>query len=636
MKKSKFLVALACFGLLVTGCNKPAESKESKPAGTSGNSQQSAQPSSNKPVSSAPAASSSTQPAHEHSYAAVGTAVKNADDKDVFLKKCSANDDQYIGILFDDYSEKSADFGSTSGYNNVPEELRNESKLLAKNSTISWKVNVNKAIANAKLAFGVVYTGSDHGTQGAADGSTVKYSVKVNSGDFADWDIGDNTYDDLGMSQTARTYVTFATINLVEGENVITLRQNNAGYRLLYGGEVQIHFAGDAVPVAAPAPAEGYAITFASTHCKIYAFDDEDFTVAPKEVTGPVLSRDADGNITKYVAPDAAQGIAEVKPQINFKVVCDDGYEVDTNCIAISGTEHNEWNHLDDVREGIFSVTTIKADLTITVTPVTTGTLKAGYVATFVTEHCSIKVYTAKDFKAEDTATPYMSRNKTKADDGTYPYAKGEDAQISFEVVPEEGYEFVSGLDVGAEAKANAIDFIAPEGYNKVKRSAENRYNLTKVSRDLTITIKCTEKEEVPPEPPVDGTKVTKTSAELKAENNWVDANAIAPFSIGEVNVTLTGDNGDTKYYDNGANIRVYVLKNGGTGTASFTAKEGYIIVSIKLTFVLNKGVGEFPLTSGQADTVNAASKTYTLTNNSTSDNEQLRITAFEIVYKAA
>ena len=36
------------------------------------------------------------------------------------------------------------------------------------------------------------------------------------------------------------------------------------------------------------------------------------------------------------------------------------------------------------------------------------------------------------------------------------------------------------------------INYIAPEGYNKIKRAAENRYNLTKVSRDLTITIKCT------------------------------------------------------------------------------------------------------------------------------------------------
>lgn len=635
MKKSKFLVALACFGLLVTGCNKPAESKESKPASASGNSQ-AVQPSSNKPSSSAPA--SSTQPAHEHSYAAVGTAVKNADDKDVFLKRCSANDDQYIGILFDDFSEKSADFGSTSNYNNVPEEIRNESKLLAKDSTISWKINVNKAITGAKLAFGVVYTGSDHGSQGAADGSTMKYSVKVNNGEFADWDIGEETYDSLGLSQTARAYVNYATISLVEGENVITLRQNNAGYRLLYGGEVRVHFTGDAVPVAAstvipPVPADGYTITFASSNCKIYAYDDEDFTVDPKEVTGPVLSRDSDGNITKYVAPDAAQGIAEVKPQINFKVVCNEGYEVDTNCISISGTEHNEWNHLDDIRDGIFSVTTIKADITITVTPVTTGTLKAGYVATFATEHCTVKVYTAKDFKVEDTATPYMSRNKNKADDDTYPYAKGEDAQLSFEVIPEENYEFVSGLAVGAEAKANAIDFIAPEGYNKIKRTAENRYNLTKVSRDLAITIACTEKL---PEPPVDGTKVSKTVAQLKADNNWENAGVVSSFAVGEVQVTVTGTS-DSKYYDSGSNIRIYVTA-GNTGIVAFAANSGYKIVSLKITYTWNKTYGTFPLASDEEASVNNTTASYTITNTSTTDgqNEQMRITAFEIVYKEA
>ena len=609
MKKNKLLVMLACLGLLVTGCNPGGNTNSDSTSGT-------------KPSTSSNPPSTQTTPS---------TSQPSTTSSDPTPQP--ADDDYYYSLPF------------ATGYESV--------KKWDKGAEWSWTFKVSKNHAKMDFAFGAQMSSSSHGNRslftnhdGAstddpfesneANDGTPRIEVKVNG---TAQTLTTQTYEEAGLTNTEVNYFRVASFAVTAGEVVISMKTNaQTGYRLLIGEEARLFYPkadGEDPAYVEPQPVDAYKVTFVSSHCKLYVYNDEDYTVNPTEVTGPVYTRDSNGNLTKYVAPDA-DGNGEVKPQVNFKVVCDDGYEVDTNCIAISGTEHTEWNHLDDIREGIFSVTTIKADLTITVTPVTTGTLKAGYVATFVTEHCSIKVYTNKKFDVEDTAQPYMSRTKTKADDGTFPYAKGEDAQLSFEVVPEEGYEFVSGIEVGAEPKAKDVNWIAPEGYNKVKRSAEKQYNLTKVSRDLTITVKCTEAAVVPPEPPVDGTKVTKTSAELKADNNWTDATAITPFTIGEVDVVLTGDNGDTKYYDNGSNIRVYVLKNGGTGTASFTAKEGYTIVSIKLTFVLNKNVGEFPLTSGQADTVNAASKTYTLTNNSTSDNEQLRITAFEIVYKAA
>ena len=46
MKKNNLFIALACVGLLMTGCNKPANTSESKPASTSGNASTQSQPSS--------------------------------------------------------------------------------------------------------------------------------------------------------------------------------------------------------------------------------------------------------------------------------------------------------------------------------------------------------------------------------------------------------------------------------------------------------------------------------------------------------------------------------------------------------------------------------------------------------------
>ena len=45
MKKTSFLMALACFGLLITGCNPGSTPSESKPTSTSGNASTSSKPS---------------------------------------------------------------------------------------------------------------------------------------------------------------------------------------------------------------------------------------------------------------------------------------------------------------------------------------------------------------------------------------------------------------------------------------------------------------------------------------------------------------------------------------------------------------------------------------------------------------
>lgn len=57
--------------------------------------------------------------------------------------------------------------------------------------------------------------------------------------------------------------------------------------------------------------------------------------------------------------------------------------------------------------------------------------------------------------------------------------------------------------------------------------------------------------------------------------------------------------------------------------------------MSVKVTYVWNKSVGTCDLVSGETTVVDAASKTFNITNPSEEKAEQLRITAIEVVYKA-
>ena len=501
MSKKRFFIPLAAFSLLfstVVACN----ANNNNPSGSSNTPASTSKQDGSSGGSAS--SSSSAAPAHTHTYGDTATkTVKNADQKNVSVYQCTENDNgKMMVIAFDDYSEKSADFGDTSGYSGVPQEIRESSHLLAKGSSISWKVKMDKAVTGAQVAFGMVYTGSDHGSQ-SLDG---KYTVKVNSGSSQSWDlVAGKTYDGAGLAQTARNYIAVATINLVEGDNVITLEQGNGGYRLLFGGDVRVMYDGDANPV--DVPFAGYDVAFTASHCTVLAYESgQNYAVDPVALTnGKTKARDEEGNIVAYSDdPNAAQ------PQVNFKVVPEAGYEVDTSCITISGVQGTDWNSLKDtagteytVGEGdaaqkvssvnTFRVTKIKGNLTITVTAVAEGTLAKGYAVTFNLEHCTVNVFKEKKFKTAETdvGPTFYSRNKNQIE-GDYPYCKGENAQFNFVIVPEEGYEWKPNLS-SAEVEADEVTFISPNGFNKLKITDGVKCNLTKVSRSLTIRITCTQ-----------------------------------------------------------------------------------------------------------------------------------------------
>lgn len=143
-----------------------------------------------------------------------------------------------------------------------------------------------------------------------------------------------------------------------------------------------------------------------------------------------------------------------------------------------------------------------------------------------------------------------------------------------------------------------------------------------------TCTVTVTDGSDVPPAGPV---TVTKTVADLKADNGWENGGVVNSVKIGKVNFTFTGDSGDSKYYDSGSNIRIYIKAN-GSGSVGLAADSGYTVKSVTITYVWNKGTGTFPLESGVAADVNAATKSYAI-GNTAAANEQLRITAISVTY---
>ena len=143
---------------------------------------------------------------------------------------------------------------------------------------------------------------------------------------------------------------------------------------------------------------------------------------------------------------------------------------------------------------------------------------------------------------------------------------------------------------------------------------------------------------------------VTKTPTQLAAENSWANGDVVTSVTIGKVDFAFSFTNSNkSKYYTNASQtkpegdgigqLRCYLGQGDDkSGTITVTAQEGYVIKSITFSYIWNKNHGIFPLASGTADTVNATSKTYTVTNNieTKAENEQFKINGITVVYDKA
>ena len=97
----------------------------------------------------------------------------------------------------------------------------------------------------------------------------------------------------------------------------------------------------------------GYKATFSLEHCTLYVYDTQDTTVEGTQATEAYAKDSATGNI-----------LNDGNGQINFKVVPDSGYVIDSSCISITGT----YNNLKVVSDGIYRITKISSDLSVNIT----------------------------------------------------------------------------------------------------------------------------------------------------------------------------------------------------------------------------------------------------------------------------
>ena len=530
MKKTSFLMALACFGLLITACNPGSNpGSESKPASSSG-----AASTSSKPSTPSTPSSSSVAPDPETYYSAPFEA----------------------------------------GYETATK--------WAKGHEYKFTFSVPKHYTKVVFAFGAQMSSSSHSDRslytdhnGAssddpfesneANDGTCRIALKVNG---VAQEVTHDTYGEAGLTNTEVNYFKVAEFGVNAGTVEVSMTTHaSTGYRLLIGEEARLYYkAADesANPVIPVDDGEGYNITFSATNGEVWVYESgQDYSVAPVK-TNTTESRDEEGKKTKWIEPEEA---TTLEPQVNFKVVCAAGYEIDADCLAITGeynkikivsndTEENSW---------IVRVTKIKSDLSIVITPKVHVDGINGYEITFALTHATAKVYVGpKDETGSNVDAGEEGKFYTRDKVAPYGYSKTE-PQFNFEIIPEEGYEFNDGVEWGeaTEMSSSTVSFIAPgANYNKIKLSANGGYTLTKVAGALTITAVATEVQEQGITLNYAG--LTGTGTEIAA------ADALAKIGQGNAHVTAVTA---TKIYDGngtgGALENTAGLLKTGTGKAA-------------------------------------------------------------------
>ena len=528
-------MALACFGLLITGCNPATTTSESKPTSSSGNPSTSSSKS-----SSSPSSTSTVIPDPETYYEAPYEA----------------------------------------GYENATK--------WAKGHEYKFTFSVPKHYTKVVFAFGAQMSSSSHGDRslytnhdGAsaddpfesneANDGTCRIVLKVNG---VQQEVTHDTYSEAGLTNSELNYFRVAEFGVNAGDVEVSMTTHaSAGYRLMLGGTARLYYkAADesATPVVPVDEGEGYAITFSATHGDVWVYESgQDYTQLPVK-TNTTESRDEDGKKTKWIEPEETD---TKEPQVNFKVVCEAGYEIDADCFAITG----EFNKIkvvsNDAEENswIVRITKIKSDLAIVITPKVHVDGIDGYEITFALTNATAKVYVGpKDETGSNVDNGEDGKFYTRAKTDPFDYSKTE-PQFNFEIIPNDGYEFNDGIEWGeaTEMSSSAVSFIAPgANYNKIKKSANGGYTLTKVAGALTITAEATAatpKDTLQEAVVLDYSGLTGTGTEIKT-----DADSLTKIGQGNAHVTAVVS---SKIYDGngtgGAYANTAGLLKTGTGSAA-------------------------------------------------------------------
>ena len=598
MKKTSFLMALACFGLLITGCNPGSTTSESaKPTSTSGN-----------PSTPSKSSSSSTPTPSSSSVA--------------------PDPETYYSAPFE------------AGYESATKWV--------KGHEYKFTFSVPKHYTKVVFAFGAQMSSSSHSDRslytdhnGAssddpfesneANDGTCRIALKVNG---VEKEVTHDTYGEAGLTNSEINYFKVAEFGVNSGTVEVSMTTHaSTGYSLMLGGEARLYYkaadesADPVIPVTPVDDGEGYNITFSATHGEVWVYESgQDYSVAPVK-TNTTESRDEEGKKTKWIEPEEADTL---EPQVNFKVVCDAGYEVDADCLAITG-EYNKIKVVsNDAEENswIIRVTKIKSDLSIVITPKVHVDGINGYEITFALTHATAKVYVGpKDETGSNVDTGEEGKFYTRDKATPFGYSKTE-PQFNFEIIPEEGYEFNDGIEWGeaTEMSSSAVEFIAPKAnFNKIKLSANGGYTLTKVAGALTITAVATEKSGGQQNDPVTVTLNMVDYVAAQSVTSGTKVSEIALDAVVTAKATGTDDNTGKIYIGNTGTTEWRFYKS-GTGTLEITVAEGYTLVSAKAG-IATSNYGD-PTDTDLTVAENKASYTNTASN--------FNIKTLEVVYKAA
>lgn len=146
---------------------------------------------------------------------------------------------------------------------------------------------------------------------------------------------------------------------------------------------------------------KGYSVTFnTDDHSTINVYYTQDYTTADETNATTAVSR----NSTSGVPDSTGDG------QVNFTVVCDDGYEVDS--VTVDGSYKNLKDSADTGVENTYRITKVTGDLTVTVT-----TREASTEATETAEQTTAaETDTASETSTEATETATASETQTSTE----------------------------------------------------------------------------------------------------------------------------------------------------------------------------------------------------------------------------
>lgn len=220
-----------------------------------------------------------------------------------------------------------------------------------------------------------------------------------------------------------------------------------------------------------PVVTEYKAVFTCDEHAKITTYRTKDYTLEEGKAE----------NQTEALARNSETGEVDVtgEGQVNFTVVVDEGYEVDSVLVTPEGAYNGIKTPADTKYPDTYRVTKITDNITIAVT--TKEKTVSEYTATFeCDEHATITTYSLQNIEdvnciKADNQTTAIVRNSITGEpvtDGT--------GQINFKVVLDEGY---------------VVDYIeATEGkYSNIKppteTTYENTYRITKITDNITVKV---------------------------------------------------------------------------------------------------------------------------------------------------